>query len=165
MPARPGVSAFRQPLVTTACGERIVATLTTKDDNRVRCPYCRAGVPWGTAPPTAQEGQPMPFIPGPVCEAWEPTVDASCQHNSCWGIMCLNGSNLGLWWRPGRAPAAPPAACPPSAVVDQIVRWDEVRDGDLVLWAGELRLVDRWTLSSVCPDLHVAVMLAGNDRR
>ena len=38
----------------------------------------------------------------------------------------------------------PPAivTCPPSSVADQIVRWDEVRDGDLALIADQLELVE-----------------------
>ena len=31
--------------------------------------------------------------------------------------------------------------CPPSAVADKILPWSEVREGDLVLWDGEFRLV------------------------
>lgn len=31
--------------------------------------------------------------------------------------------------------------CPPSAVVDQIIPWPDVREGDLVLWDGEFRLI------------------------
>jgi hypothetical protein len=42
--------------------------------------------------------------------------------------------------------AAPVArACPPSAVVDQIVRWEAVQAGDLVLWDGELWPVE-WNI-------------------
>lgn len=33
--------------------------------------------------------------------------------------------------------------CPPSSVVDQIVHWDEVREGDLMLWDGDFRPVNR----------------------
>lgn len=33
--------------------------------------------------------------------------------------------------------------CPPSSVVDMIVCWPKVREGDLVLWDGEFRLVER----------------------
>jgi hypothetical protein len=40
-------------------------------------------------------------------------------------------------------PAQAPGTCPPSAVVDQIIPWAEVREGDLVLWNGELRLITR----------------------
>lgn len=36
-----------------------------------------------------------------------------------------------------------PGSCPPSAVVDMIVPWTEVGEGDLVLWDGEFRLVER----------------------
>jgi hypothetical protein len=31
--------------------------------------------------------------------------------------------------------------CPPSAVHDQILPWSDVRDGDLIVWDGEFRLV------------------------
>ncbi len=35
-------------VVTTACGQEMNLGLVTGDDTRVRCPACRAGVPWGT---------------------------------------------------------------------------------------------------------------------
>lgn len=38
------------------------------------------------------------------------------------------------------------AAAPECRVADQIVRWSEVREGDLVLWDGVLRLVERINL-------------------
>jgi hypothetical protein len=34
-------------------------------------------------------------------------------------------------------------ACPPSAVADQILPWQEVQEGDLVVWDGEFRLITR----------------------
>jgi hypothetical protein len=40
MPGQPGVSAFREAVVTTACGIEITTTLTTRSDDRVRCPDC-----------------------------------------------------------------------------------------------------------------------------
>lgn len=36
-----------------------------------------------------------------------------------------------------------PTKCEPSAVVDQIVPWSGVREGDLMLWDGEFRPVNR----------------------
>lgn len=39
---QPGMAPFRQPMVTTACGQEIVATLVTSRDDRVRCPECKA---------------------------------------------------------------------------------------------------------------------------
>ena len=33
--------------------------------------------------------------------------------------------------------------CPPSSVADAIVPWPEVREGDLVVWDGEFRLITR----------------------
>lgn len=35
------------------------------------------------------------------------------------------------------------AACPPSSVVDMIVPWEDVLEGDLMLWDGELRPIER----------------------
>jgi hypothetical protein len=45
-----------------------------------------------------------------------------------------------LWCEDGKLHAP---ACPPSSVVDLIVTWPDVQEGDLVLWDGELRLLTR----------------------
>jgi hypothetical protein len=39
------------------------------------------------------------------------------------------------------APA--PSVCPPSAVVDQIIPWEELRGGDLVLYKGDLIVAEK----------------------
>ena len=44
---------------------------------------------------------------------------------------------------PAATPDTGTRACPPSAVVDQIVPWPDVREGELVVWDGEFRLVTR----------------------
>lgn len=48
-------------------------------------------------------------------------------------------------WQRWQADLQAQDTCPPSAVHDMILPWSEVRDGDLVLWHGELRTVD-WIL-------------------
>lgn len=53
--------------------------------------------------------------------------------------------------------------CPPSAVVDMIVTWDEVQDGDLVL--GLDGLLDVATVmpqgSAWCPEGRVSICIGG----
>ena len=51
--------------------------------------------------------------------------------------------------------------CPPSAVADQIVPWDEVVAGDLVLWEGTLRLVEKRMLHVRRPDIMATFRLSG----
>jgi hypothetical protein len=51
--------------------------------------------------------------------------------------------------------------CPPSAVVDMILRWDEVREGDAVLHSGHLSPVEQWHLHVNRPDLYVTVRIDG----
>ena len=51
--------------------------------------------------------------------------------------------------------------CPPSAVADKIVRWDEVVAGDLVLWEGTLRLVEKRMLHVRRPDIMATFRLSG----
>jgi hypothetical protein len=41
VPARPGVGAHRDPIVTTACGAEIATTLVTRINRMVKCPDCR----------------------------------------------------------------------------------------------------------------------------
>jgi hypothetical protein len=36
-----------------------------------------------------------------------------------------------------------PVTCPPSAVRDMIIEWPGVREGDLIIWDGEFRLITR----------------------
>ena len=43
---------------------------------------------------------------------------------------------------PGPAPETP-VTCPPSAVVDMIVEWEDAAVGDLVLQAGEFQVIAR----------------------
>ena len=42
VPARAGVMAHKDYLVTTACGEEMATTLVTTRDDKVRCPRRRA---------------------------------------------------------------------------------------------------------------------------
>lgn len=42
VPARLGVMAHNDYLVTTACGQEMPTTLVTRRDDKVRCPDCRA---------------------------------------------------------------------------------------------------------------------------
>lgn len=51
--------------------------------------------------------------------------------------------------------------CPPSAVADMIIRWDEVREGDAVLHNGHLSPVEQWHLHVNRPDLYVTVRIDG----
>lgn len=46
-------------------------------------------------------------------------------------------------------------------VADQIVRWDDVQAGDLVLHEGELRLVEQRMLNTLRPDIKVSFRLRG----
>jgi hypothetical protein len=54
-------------------------------------------------------------------------------------------------------------ACPPSAVHEMIIPWDEVRDGDLVLnFRGELGVATVMPQGHAwCPDGHVSVCIDG----
>jgi hypothetical protein len=44
VPAKPGVLAHKDFLVTTACGEEMPTTLVTRQDDRVRCERCKAAM-------------------------------------------------------------------------------------------------------------------------
>jgi hypothetical protein len=75
------------------------------------------------------------------------------------------------WWeeadrtRGGRAVDwdEPPVSCPPSAVHDMIVTWDEVRDGDLVLnFRGELGVATVLPQGHAwCPEGRASVCIDG----
>lgn len=46
-------------------------------------------------------------------------------------------------------------------VADQIVRWEDVQAGDLVLHEGELRLVEQRMSNTLRPDIKVSFRLRG----
>lgn len=52
-------------------------------------------------------------------------------------------------------------ACPPSAVVDQIVPWPDVQPGELVLWDGELCPVERNLAYAGDPRIRLITLAGG----
>ena len=67
----------------------------------------------------------------------------------CGNAIALLGSSEHVWvndridWLCGDGKPHAPVSCPPSAVVDMILPWSEVSEGDLILWHGEIRPVER----------------------
>ena len=53
--------------------------------------------------------------------------------------------------------------CPPSAVAAAIVPWSEIREGDLVVWDGEFRLVTWISPVTDAEPLHIVLLADENN--
>jgi hypothetical protein len=100
----------------------------------------------------AGAGYPVPVPESPRAEPETPQAEVRFTHR-CRHCDMLIGRALGIWNdtdgcvvcpdNPASLTAGHQPVCPPSAVADQAVQWDEVKAGDLVIQDGELVIAER----------------------